>query len=401
MDSNDRERLKRDFVNGRIPFALDKRVYHPFSERDVIFSRVWWDKSFLAFGRRISEREIEMVDRKGYSRIGYASSSASWMVHNNLVREFQRVKTGNPSVANPYVQDQASSGLPKYESVDVNLTTDRIKRLGQIFGACDVGVATIDAREHFVYSHDRRGERVNLSKRMKYVIVMLIQMDYYALLTSPRLPASITVGNAYSRAAFASGCMAETIRNLGYQAIPSVNSMGLSVPLAVLAGLGEFGRNGLLIHPKFGQAIRIAKVFTDLPLTPDSPITFGAVNFCRLCKKCAKFCPSRSISDGEPTWESPWDTPSNNNGVYKWYVNADTCYDFWIRNSTDCSNCVRVCPFTKPPGLLHDVVRFFIGNFPILNRIWIKLDYLMGYGNSKEADKFWTSETYLNEKVTR
>lgn len=398
MSENERRaQLKRDFLEGRIPFALDESTYHRFSERNVIFSRVGWDTSFRAFGRRISEREAEMVGREGYSRIGYAASPASWMVHDHLVREFSQ-KEISLQRASP---TQISSALPKYESNDLNLNTDRAKRLGQIFGACDIGVANIDPKRHFVYSHDRSGEQINLSEEIKHVIVMLVQMDYFALMTSPRLPASITVGNAYSRAAFAAGCMAETIGNLGYQAIPSVNSTGPSVPLAVLAGLGEFGRNGLLIHPKFGQSVRIAKVFTDLPLVPDSPINFGAADFCRVCKKCAKFCPSRSISDDEPTWESSWRTPSNNNGVYKWYVNADTCYDFWVRNSTDCSNCIRVCPFTKPPGIIHDVARFFIRNLRFLDRFWVKLDDIIGYGKAMEPDKFWKSKTYLNEKMVR
>ena len=396
MTETERDRLKREFLKGRIPFALDESTYVRFSERDAVFSRVVWDTSFRAFKMRISEREAKMVGRKGYSRIGYAALSASWMLHDRLVEEFSKEGKIDLRTAVP---TQMSSTLPRHESDDPNLMTNRMKRLAQIFGACDVGVANIDSKRHFVYSHDRSGKRIHLPKEMKYVIVMLIHMDYFALKTSPKLPASITTGNAYSRAAFAAGCTAETIENLGYQAIPSVNSMGLSIPLAIQAGLGEFGRNGLLIHPKFGQSVRIAKVFTDLPLIPNSTINFGAANFCRSCKKCAELCPSRSISSGEPTWESPWGTPSNNDGVYKWYVNAETCYEFWVRNSTDCSNCIRACPFTKPPGLVHDITRFFIRNFRFLNRLWIRLDDIMGYGKGEEPDNFWESKTYLNKKM--
>ena len=396
MTETEREQLKREFLKGRTPFALDESTYVRFSERDDVFSRVVWDTSFRAFKMRISEREAKMVGRKGYSRIGYAALSASWMLHDRLVEEFSKEGKIDLRTAVP---TQINSTLPRYESDDPNLMTNRMKRLAQIFGACDVGVAKIDSKRHFVYSHDRSEKRIDLPKEMKYVIVMLIHMDYFALMTSPKLPASITTGNAYSRAAFAADCVAETIRNLGYQAFPSVNSIGLSVPLAVKAGLGEFGRNGLLIHPRFGQSVRIAKVFTDLPLVPDSPINFGAANFCRSCKKCAELCPSRSISGGEPTWESPWETPSNNHGVYKWYVNADTCYEFWVRNSTDCSNCIRACPFTKPPGLIHNIARFCIRNLRFLNRFWVKLNDIMGYGKSEEPYKFWESKAYLDGKM--
>lgn len=393
-----RAELEEAFMSSKIPFALDESTYQRFSERNVVFSRVGWDTSFHAYRRRISEREAEKVGRKGYSRIGYAASSASWMVHDHLVREFSQKENVNLQPVSP---TQIGSELPKYKSDNLNLNTERVKRLGQVFGACDVGIAEIDSARRFVYTHNRSGKRINLSDKVRSAIVMLIQMDYHALLTSPRLPASIAVGNAYSRAAFAASCMADMIENLGYQAIPAVNSMGLSVPLAVLAGLGEFGRNGLLIHPRFGQRVRIAKVFTDLPLIHDTPVSFGVVDFCRLCKKCAKSCPSQSIPHGEPTWESPWGTPSNNNGVYKWYVNVDKCYEFWVRNSNDCSNCIRSCPFTKPLGRVHDVTRFFIRNLRFLNRFWVKLDDIMGYGKCKDSEMFWKSETYLDDKMTR
>jgi len=34
------------------------------------------------------------------------------------------------------------------------------------------------------------------------------------------------------------------------------------------AGLGELGRNGLLVTPEFGSRVRLCKVFTELPLQP-------------------------------------------------------------------------------------------------------------------------------------
>ena len=40
------------------------------------------------------------------------------------------------------------------------------------------------------------------------------------------------------------------------------------------AGLGEYGRLGLLITPEFGPRVRIGKIFTDLPLSHDEPRSF-------------------------------------------------------------------------------------------------------------------------------
>jgi len=85
--------------------------------------------------------------------------------------------------------------------------------------------------------------------------------------------------------------LAEAIRMMGYNAIPCKNGTALSIPLAIDAGLGQLGRNGLLITPKYGPAVRIGKVLTDMPLVPDRPIDFGVTEFCQSCKKCAEHCP--------------------------------------------------------------------------------------------------------------
>ncbi|MFX0201634.1 MAG: hypothetical protein ACFFCW_36430 [Candidatus Hodarchaeota archaeon] len=89
---------------------------------------------------------------KGYSRIGYAASAGSWMAYDRLVKEFSQNDAENLPANDPTPR---RSALPKYEADDLPLNTKQVKRLGQIFGACDVGVANIDQKEHFVYSHNR------------------------------------------------------------------------------------------------------------------------------------------------------------------------------------------------------------------------------------------------------
>lgn len=44
-----------------------------------------------------------------------------------------------------------------------------------------------------------------------------------------------------------------------------VNDISLSIPLAIEAGLGELGRNGLLITKDFGPCVRLCKIFTTCP----------------------------------------------------------------------------------------------------------------------------------------
>ncbi|MHA1977472.1 MAG: reductive dehalogenase [Candidatus Hodarchaeales archaeon] len=395
-----RKQMESAFRKGKISLAIDKSVYKRFSERDMIFARVMWDETYSGYRRAINEKESAKVGMKGYSQEGYAAMNAAWMVHDTFRQAFS---WENPKEA-ASSPTQSTTKLKRYESQDLINNSKIIKRISKVFGACAVGVTELDPDLPYVFTHNRQNAPVNFPDGIKYAIVMLIQMDYQALKTSPALPSSITTGNGYSRMAFAVASMADFLRNLGYQAIPAGNDTGLSVPLAIQAGLGQVGRNGLLINPKYGQAVRICKVYTDFPLEIDEPIDFGVTQFCKVCKKCAKYCPSQSILyDDDPTWESPWNSVSNNDGAYKWYVNVESCYEFWVKNSTDCSNCIRVCPFTKPPGLAHDIARFFIKNFSFLDPLWLRLDNFMAYfpwwryGRKNDAKRFWKGSKYLDK----
>ena len=118
----------------------------------------------------------------------------------------------------------------------------------------------------------------------------------------------------------------------------------------------------------------------------------------KTCKKCAKHCPSKSIThEAEPTWTG-YDTPSNNSGTYKWYVDPDSCYNFWVQNGADCSNCIRVCPYTKSRHWSHGVVRWFIKYMPWLNRFWLYSDNLFGYGRRKKPKEFWDSDNQIHTR---
>ncbi|MBU2498970.1 MAG: 4Fe-4S dicluster domain-containing protein, partial [Proteobacteria bacterium] len=138
---------------------------------------------------------------------------------------------------------------------------------------------------------------------------------------------------------------------------------------------------------KFGPRVRLFKVFTDLPLSYDSYEPFGVTEFCRVCKKCAIHCPSQAIPYGDMTTEGH--NISNHSGVLKWYSNYEKCFQFWAKIRTDCANCIRVCPFNKPEGLLHDLVRWHIKHFPRLDSPIVKIDDLLGYGKQKRANRYW------------
>jgi reductive dehalogenase len=230
---------------------------------------------------------------------------------------------------------------------DLSEMTGRVKKAARFFGADLVGVTELDQR--WLFANRRRDlEPMVFPEGVRYAVVMAIEMDELAMATSPECPAAAVTGLAYSRMAFAASSLAEFVRNLGYTAIPDGNDTGLSIPLAIDAGLGQLGRNGLLITPEYGPRVRICKVYTDLPLEPDRPVDFGVTEFCKGCRLCAEACEVDAISfEREPGWEPA--CKSSNPGARKWYIDGEKCYVYWCDNGTDCSTCISVCPFNRGP----------------------------------------------------
>ncbi|MBN1682229.1 reductive dehalogenase [Candidatus Bathyarchaeota archaeon] len=275
-----------------------------------------------------------------------------------------------------------------------------ITKAAKYFGAVEVGFCEMDKRFVYATSGKREivfedvekayvtDEKAVIPNSYKWVIVLLVPMEYTENSYAPT-PLEVTSNMGYSRMHFTTGTLAEMIRGLGYNAIPMGNDTAFSVPFAIKAGLGHLSRNGRLINWKYGQLTRISKIFTDLPLKPAEEMApKGIVEFCEVCEKCAHACPSGSVPKGPRTRYNE-KNPNLNPGALKWYCDEYLCSDYWHVVGTGCSICLRVCPFTKSQGFIHDVVKWMIRNVPQLNRFMVWADDLVGYGKMSDPTKYW------------
>jgi epoxyqueuosine reductase len=259
-----------------------------------------------------------------------------------------------------------------------------IKRVARWLGADLVGIAKLNPL--WLYSNwgphacywtgaAEPGDPIDIPDDYRYVIVLIHEMRYEWIKRSPAVEPETDL--CYSKMGWCATSLAAFIRELGYRAIPAGNELGLSIPMAVDAGLGELSRMGLLITREYGPRVRISKVVTNLPLEVDQPIDIGVQGFCEKCERCAHHCPSGAIKLGART-EEPWDE-SNSRGMLKWPVKAMKCFDWWVKNGTHCSVCIRVCPWNKPNTLFHRGVRF-LAERNILTKALVCMDEWVGYG---------------------
>lgn len=364
-----------------------------FDESNTAFSRA--ERGELRNLSEVLERGLKTKAAKnieGYTQEDYALNIAGRAI-DTMVRKVAYSRQSMPT--------RWSIPMDKMPVTDPAKMSDKVKRVARWFGAGLVGICEVNP--FWIYSHFgdytaklspefNVGDPIELPKEYRYAVVIAIEMDYTDVRRSPAVTPTLDLG--YSKMAFVAASLADFIRRLGYRAIPAGNDMALSVPLAVDAGLGELGRNGILITEEYGPRVRLCKVFTDLPLETDEPVDLGVQHFCEECKKCAQHCPGQAIAKGERT-ERPNDK-SINPGLLKWPVDAGKCLEWWYKNGVPgCTNCIRVCSWNKPSGLLHTFVRGIIKRTSLFDYILVKGDDLMGYGKQvledTPSEKIWGS----------
>lgn len=366
--------------------------------------------------------------RKGFGPLEKALSGGAWALSGTTVGA--SVLGIHDYGLFSWDQNNSDNEAPRHEFETAKEASVAIKRAAKLYGADLVGIThqddRWDYREFFspVAPAKRKlfpsmgSFKSKLNKnwapnkfihgwekfpfKAKSVIVLAFEMDYEAISASSTEVSAAAVGEGYSRMAKTAYQLAVFLKSLGYGAVAAGNDLGVSVPYGIAAGLGEASRMGQLVTYKYGPRVRIAKVYTDFDFVEyDKAKSFGVMEFCKNCKRCADACPGDAIThDTEPSFypthedkEDPW---YNAVGVKKYYMNAKKCFKVWADAGSDCTNCIASCPYNKPDFWHHRLVDGISAVMPgTVHDFMREMDILFGYGNvddGEAVDKFFSAD---------
>ncbi|MGA2225335.1 MAG: reductive dehalogenase domain-containing protein [Syntrophobacteraceae bacterium] len=259
--------------------------------------------------------------------------------------------------------------------------TQFIKDAGKYFGAVDVAIADLGPNPAmWFWEDDSFGYQIEVKpEEHRYAIVFALEEKnsthpYPTAVNLDSLKYYSKQSKGYWDDDYVAGHLAEMIRMMGYHAWGHNNSFVRSVPLAVLAGMGEYARFGNMITLNWGSNVRLSSVTTDLPLIAGHPIDIGVHDFCNMCTRCYDYCPTQAIPRSEMDFM----------GVHKYVDNLWKCRRATVvglKDLTDASTCTicrDVCPYVKDTAYLGNKIgRIIVSRSHIGRRFLLNLDYLL------------------------
>ena len=372
--------------------------FERFDQKNDVFRRSWWDKKIKSKKTELfysTYREPLKTWRKadGFTQKDYALRNAAWHV-SDILTEINLDQDRREGFSDAFTI-QTAVAKNKIHLGTKDVASKEIKKISMAFGAGLVGITQYDSR--WEYSNKFSDMSLNsyppeIPEKLKNVIVVALPMDYELVKTVPSALSGSATGLGYSHDALTILSLTQYIRNLGYDATGSMNDTSLAIPYAIKAGLGEYGRNGLLITKKYGPRVRLGKIYTNLPLSHDRPIQFGVKEFCDICNICAKKCPVKAIPFGKPSKMTY--NISNISGIRKWSVDGEKCFSFWTAQNTDCSICIRVCPYNKDFSKVLNRLGLKLSGTR-LRKIVLWLDIKLGFGKRKKSSAWWSKKTSI------
>lgn len=147
---------------------------------------------------------------------------------------------------------------------------------------------------------------------------------------------SLTDLKLYNELGKISNDMADYLRENGYGAHASHPAIGsVTYPsLAQSSGIGYRGKSNLLITPELGPRQKISAIFTSIGNLPIEDINQHEwiADYCNVCGKCIKKCPTDAIVDQEYAdgFKGSKFVPNLCRGCYE-----------------SCTICMKECPFNR------------------------------------------------------
>jgi epoxyqueuosine reductase len=208
-------------------------------------------------------------------------------------------------------------------------TLAELEAYAKNLGIAEIGYTVVNPRYIF------RGFRILFPNAM----VFTIEMDREKIRQAPSLPSYIEIWRTYYEVGVIVNKIADFLRQRGFNAHagPAVGGDVNYIPVAIDAGLGISGKNGLLITRHSGPRVRLAAVYTDienLPFAQENPHCWVR-DYCETCNICIQKCPAdaiypatKTLADGGPA-----------------FIDHTKCA-MPFSNDNGCTLCIKHCPFS-------------------------------------------------------
>jgi epoxyqueuosine reductase len=369
--------------------------FEPFAQRNEIYCRSEWDPEIISDAARkffdghyMPHARARKAD--GFGQRDYALRNASWHV-TNVLRDLRRAGDDRKEGFFDTFSCHAEGWGEPYPFDSPESGTANLRRAAESIGVGLMGVCEYD--ERWIYKSrfsekTKQDKPVDIPDDLSNVIVIGEPMDIGLTATVPSALSGSATGIGYTHDTVVLLTLTQYIRNLGYRAVASMNDSALAIPLAAQAGLGEIGRHSLLITKECGPRLRLGKIFTDMPLLIDEPSNFGVRKFCEICQRCSSACPPKAIPASAPS-RTPHSV-SNLKGILKWTTIAEKCFRFWASQNSDCSICIRVCPYNRDFSKWHNRVWRRLAATP-LRKFMLQIDVFFNKRGRMSSRNWWRS----------
>lgn len=305
-------------------------------ERNTLFSRIGLTPKTVAHEQFYREHPtFEAVDEPLHG--------VSFALHLKLDTKlkaalFQRVQAHTDWIVKEHHRVSKRAVNSHVRSIDSNTLKQHLVALG----AVDVQIVSLSPDDY--YSHhgtvkDILGLALNgvaIEPKYATAILFAFKMDTEPLHQSPYVESYLETMRVYTQVAHAAFVLSEWFKDHGYAASAQHREF-YELPLVPLAHKHRFGTVGManhILHPVFGNAIRLGAVLTSAPLPHESREPFDVRRFCRRCALCLMNCPTQAIKAH----------PKPNTPFYRF--DEHRCFTMFQGVGTDCSLCLVSCPFS-------------------------------------------------------